>query len=118
MANLPTLLWILMLVVALPAMAVGGALLVRRAVGAEALALHNDVAGFIYAVIGVVYAVLLGFTAIIVWEQFRHAQQGVEREANALASLYRDAQVFPPDVRKQVDTVPHMWSACGALGRT
>ena len=33
-----------------------------------------DVAGFIYAVIGVVYAVLLGFSAIIVWEQYRQAR--------------------------------------------
>ena len=95
--------WTILLLGGLPAVAVGGALLVRRAVGPEVLSRHNDVAGFIYAVIGVVYAVLLGFTAIIVWEQFRHAQHGVEREANALADLYRNAQVFPPDVRKQVE---------------
>ncbi|MGH7724087.1 MAG: DUF4239 domain-containing protein [Candidatus Eiseniibacteriota bacterium] len=91
-----------LLLVAMPAAAVGGVLLVRRTVGPETLARHNDVAGFIYAVIGVVYAVLLGFTAIIVWEQFRHAQEIVEAEANALADLYRDAQVFPPEVRDAV----------------
>ena len=96
-------LWGILLVGALPALAVVGAMRVRRAVGLEVLERHNEVAGFIYAVVGVVYAVLLGFTAIIVWEQFRHAQQGVEREANALASLYRDARVFPPEVRKQVE---------------
>jgi hypothetical protein len=95
--------WSLFLLVMLPVLAVGATLLVRRAVGAEVLARHNDVAGFIYAVIGVVYAVLLGFSAIIVWEQFRQAQEGVEREANELADLYRDAQVFPPEVRKQVE---------------
>jgi hypothetical protein len=103
MSIVETWFWGILLVGALPALAVGGALLVRRAVGPEVLERHNEVAGFIYAVIGVVYAVLLGFTAIIVWEQFRHAQQGVEREANALADLYRDAQVFPPDVRKQME---------------
>jgi len=95
--------WSLLFVVALPALAVGGALLVRRAVGPEVLVHHNDVAGFIYSVIGVVYAVLLGFTAIIVWGQFRSAQENVEREANALVDLYRDAQVFPPEVREQMD---------------
>jgi hypothetical protein len=88
---------------ALPAVAVGAGLLLRRRVGPEVLARHNEVAGFIYAVIGVVYAVLLGFTAIIVWEQFRNAQNGVEREANALADLYRNARAFPPDVREQVE---------------
>lgn len=91
--------WTLLFMVALPALAVRGALLVRRLVGAEVLARHNDVAGFIYAVIGVVYAVLLGFTAIIVWEQFRHAQEGVGHEANALVDLYRDSRVCPPEVR-------------------
>lgn len=95
--------WIGLFVVVLPAVAVGGALLVRRVVGAEVLAHHNDVAGFIYAVVGVVYAVLLGFSAIIVWEQFRRAQEGVEHEANALADLYRDSRVFPPEIRDAVE---------------
>jgi Protein of unknown function (DUF4239) len=103
MSSIETWFWGILLVGALAALAVGGALLLRRAVDPAILERHNEVAGFIYSVIGVVYAVLLGFTAIIVWEQFRHAQQGVEREANALADLYRDAQVFPPDVRRQLE---------------
>ena len=102
MSNVETWFWILLLVLALPAIAAAGALLVRNAVGPDVLAHHNNVAGYIYGVIGVVYAVLLGFTAIMVWEQFRNAQEGVEREADALADLYRDAQNFPPEVREQV----------------
>jgi hypothetical protein len=93
---------VLLFVVLLPAAAITGALLVRRAVGADVLARHNDVAGFIYAVIGVLYAVLLGFSAIIVWEQFRNARENVELEANELADLYRDAQVFPAPVRDEI----------------
>ena len=46
-------------------LSVTGTLLVRRRVPVEVLERHNEVAGFIYGVIGVVYAVLLGFTAII-----------------------------------------------------
>ena len=103
MASVDTWFWVFVFVVALPACAVCGALLVGRIVGAEVLANHNDVAGFIYAVVGVVYAVLLGFSAIIVWEQFRRAQEGVEEEANALADLYRDSRVFPPEVRNAVE---------------
>jgi hypothetical protein len=95
--------WILLFVVALPTFAVSGALLVRRIVGVDVLVHHNEVAGFIYAVVGVVYAVLLGFSAIIVWEQFRHAEEDVAHEANALADLYRDSRVFPPEVRKAVE---------------
>ena len=103
MSSLEIWFWTLLLVVVTPALAGCGALVVRRAIGAEILARHNDVAGFIYGVIGVVYAVLLGFTAIIVWEQFRKAQEGVEMEANAVIDLYRNAQVFPSDVRGEVE---------------
>jgi hypothetical protein len=103
MSSFELWLWSLLFVVVSPALAVGGSLLVRRAIGPDVLARHNDVAGFIYSVIGVVYAVLLGFTAIIVWEQFRRAQEGAEQEANSLVDLYRNAQVFPADVRRQIE---------------
>jgi Protein of unknown function (DUF4239) len=86
-------------------LAVTGTVLSRRWVSVEILKLNNEVAGFIYGVIGVLYAVLLGFTAIIVWEQFDKAQAGVDQEANELADLYRDAQVFPDDTRRELETL-------------
>ena len=51
-----------------------------------------------------VYAVLLGFTAIIVWEQYDKAKAVVEQEANELADLHRDAQTFPDEVRRELET--------------
>jgi hypothetical protein len=62
------------------------------------------VAGFIYAVIGVVYAVLLGFATVTVWERYDRAQASVEQEANDLADLYRDAQTFPSDIRAELES--------------
>jgi len=97
-------LWGIVLVATLVVLAVTGMLLVRRRVGVEILKLNNEVAGFIYAVIGVLYAVLLGFTAIMTWERFDNAQAGVDQEANALADLYRNAQVFPEEVRRELET--------------
>ena len=94
----------ILLVGILVVFAVAGILLARRRFGVEVLKLNNEVAGFIYGVIGVLYAVLLGFTAIIVWERFDGAQEGVDREANALADLYRNSQVFPDDVRRELET--------------
>src|SRR6188768_2599896 len=96
--------WLLgiLLVASLILVAVAGTLGVRRRFGVETLKLNNEVAGFIYAVVGVLYAVLLGFTAIIVWERFDNAQAGVDHEANALADLYRNAQAFPDDVRRDI----------------
>ena len=64
MSSVETWFWILLLVLALPAIAAGGALLVRSAVGPDVLACHNNVAGFIYRVIGVVepQGTLFGFS--------------------------------------------------------
>jgi putative Mn2+ efflux pump MntP len=55
---------------------------------------HNDLAGFILAVIGVVYAVLLAFVAVTVWERFEAAETRSYEEASALSLVYRDADDF------------------------
>jgi len=83
-------------------LAIGGMLLVRRSVTLSTLESHNQVAGFIYSVVGVVYAVLLAFIAIIVWQQHTSVQSRVEQEANQLGDLYRNAQVFPEVVRMRL----------------
>lgn len=98
------MMWVFLLIAATVLLVVAGTMLVRRWVGVETLKFNNEVAGFIYAVVGVLYAVLLGFTAIIVWEQFDKAQAGVEQEANELADLWRDAQTFPDDTRRQMES--------------
>jgi hypothetical protein len=63
--------------------------LVRRIVGFERLVSNNEVAGFKFAVLGVVYAVLLGFAVITVWEKFKSAQEAVTTEATAAGVIYR-----------------------------
>jgi hypothetical protein len=50
--------------------AVAGMILVQRLVPPALRQEHNDVAGFIYAVLGVAYAVLLAFVVIVVWEEW------------------------------------------------
>ena len=46
--------------------AVGGLEVVQRLVPAASRQQHNEVAGFIYAVVGVIYAVLLALVVIAV----------------------------------------------------
>jgi hypothetical protein len=67
--------------------AVAGLELVQRLVPAQKRQEHNDVAGFLYAVVGVVYAVLLALLVIAVWEQYQRARETVESEANAVAEI-------------------------------
>jgi hypothetical protein len=53
------------------------------------------VAGFIYAVLGVSYAVLLGLMLIAVWEQWNAAQDVASDEANELAGIFWFAHALP-----------------------
>src|SRR5215211_6720857 len=75
--------------------AVGGLVLVQSLVSIERRKQHNDVAGFIYAVLGVSYAVLLGLMLIAVWEQWNAAQDVASDEANQLAGIFWYAHALP-----------------------
>jgi hypothetical protein len=75
--------------------AVAGLVAVQRLVPAARRREHNEVAGFIYAVVGVIYAVLLALTVIAVWEEHEAAKATVRQEANELADLFWLARRFP-----------------------
>ncbi len=75
--------------------AVVGLMLVQRLVPATIREEHNDVAGFIYAALGVIYAVLLALVVIAVWEEYGRARVTVESEANALAEIFWLAHQLP-----------------------
>jgi len=75
--------------------AVVGLTLVQRLVPLEVRQRQNDVAGFIYAVLGVIYAVLLALVVIATWEEFGRARLTVEAEANALAEIFWLAHQLP-----------------------
>jgi hypothetical protein len=62
--------------------------LVHRLVPAGSRQRSNDVAGFIYAALGVIYAVLLALVVIAVWEEYQSASETVEQEANATAEIF------------------------------
>jgi hypothetical protein len=69
-----------------------GPVLVRRFVALERLQTNNEVAGFKFAVVGVLYAVLLAFAVIVVWEKFNEAEEQIAVEAGAAVTLYRLAE--------------------------
>jgi Protein of unknown function (DUF4239) len=69
-----------------------GPALVRRYVPLERLTANNEIAGFKYAVLGVLYAVLLAFAIIVVWQKFSDAETSVVQEAGAATTIYRLSQ--------------------------
>jgi hypothetical protein len=64
-------------------------ILVRRRFGIERLTNNNEIAGFEFAAVSVIYAVLLAFAVIVVWEKFSDAETAVIQEAGAAATVYR-----------------------------
>jgi uncharacterized protein DUF4239 len=100
--TLPIWLTGVLFVIVLPALAIAIQLAIRRQWPVLADGEHNDVAGFIIAVVGVIYAVLLAFVVIVSWENFSQAESTVGQEASALRSIYRESQAFPPDERSRI----------------
>ncbi|ANZ13662.1 Protein of unknown function (DUF4239) [Streptomyces noursei ATCC 11455] len=79
---------------------------------------HNDVLGFVYAVVGVLYAMVLAFMVIVVWENTGAAQQTVYSEMVALRQIHDLAAALPAgpgakvitEERAYVDSViTHEW---------
>lgn len=75
--------------------AVAGAHCSHRVFAHSLLACDNDAKGVVLSVVGVVYAVVLGFVAIGVWERFDQAEIRTYDEAANLQVAYRDADSFP-----------------------
>jgi uncharacterized membrane protein YgaE (UPF0421/DUF939 family) len=87
-----------------------GLALVQRLVPTEVRQKHNDVAGFIYAVLGVIYAVLLALVVIAVWEEFGRARVTVESEANALAEIFWLAHQLPEPEGRELQELAHSYA--------
>jgi uncharacterized protein DUF4239 len=75
---------------------------VRRKVPHQVLREQNEVAGFIIAVLGVAYAVLLAFVIFTVWNRFEEARVVSAQEANALTNAFRVAEGFPDPARRRM----------------
>lgn len=83
-------LWVLILLLLLfTGLAMAGPILIRRRIAFDRLRVNNEVAGFKFATIGVLYAVLLGFVVIIAWERFHEAEGALAAESGAAATVYR-----------------------------
>ena len=111
LSSLP--LWLLILaIVAIPtALAMAAQALIHERVGVAKLAKNNEIAGFKFATVGVIYAVLLAFTVIVVWEKFNDAQSAVANEAGATAALFRYAQGKEPEATAMRTALTHYLKA-------
>ena len=102
LVHMPSWLFCLLMVVLYVSISIAGLLIIRKIYPHYKCKLHNDIAGFIFATIGVIYAVLLAFIVVVTWQDFDKAQDVTINEANCIAALYRDATPFPAGFRAEL----------------
>lgn len=92
------LIWIAVVV----GISVGGLVLFRKVVSHTRLESANPVSSAVFQVAGVLYAVLVAFVVVVVWEQFGNAEDASSMEASAVADLLRDSDALPAAYRTEV----------------
>jgi hypothetical protein len=106
------------------ALAVIGLLATRQPVGRQLSEGHNDIAGFLFTTVGVLYSILLAFIVFVVWQQFSSADLAVTQEAAMTVTVFRDTQRFPPADEQRAQTalrdyvkevVTSEWASHGTL---
>jgi hypothetical protein len=97
----PFLLLVLALILA-PLLACSGQWFVHNRLRGSGFFAANDVAGFIISVVGTLYAVVLGFITVIVWQQFGAAHLSVSLESASVGDVWHNAVGLPPAVRTRV----------------
>lgn len=89
MVELPLPALFLLIVGGWIAFALAGLALTPRLVPAPVLRKHNDVSGFVFGAVGVVYGAALAFVFVLVWEQFSDARRSAAAEAASAVTLLR-----------------------------
>jgi hypothetical protein len=103
--NIPTFWLAIGMVLVAIGLTLLGLLIVRRTAELRRLRSQHDVAGFLIAVVGVLYAVLLAFMVVIQWQEFSGAHDDANTEATAVGNLYRDAVALGPQGHNLTVTV-------------
>jgi hypothetical protein len=90
--------------------AIGGLIVVQSLVPSARRQEYNDVAGFIYAVLGVAYAVLLGLMVVAVWQDWQAAKDTATEEANELAAVFWLAHYLPESQAQDVQELARSYA--------
>ncbi len=105
--SLPTWLLALIIVSLTTGYSVGGLLIIRQRWPWAMRPEHCDLAQVFSSIAGVMYALILGFVTVAVWQGFDKAQNVVELEASAVSDLFRTADGYPDEAfrRRAQDSI-------------
>lgn len=85
--------------------AVAGVLVARRFLARRIREGHNEVVAPIFGAAATLYAVLLGFLVVLVWQQYDSAKSNVNEEASTLSTLYRMTNGMPDPEQREVRVI-------------
>jgi hypothetical protein len=75
---------------------------IHRLMPVELRRQHNEVIGFLIAVVAVFYGLIVASVLVIAINRFDHAQQVTETESNLVADVVRNAKAIAPDIERPV----------------
>lgn len=99
--NLPNWLFGVLTVSVFCVFGIGGLLATRRWVPSlhHASLSHNDIVGFYFGAITVLYGITLGLLMVGVWSTYTQTEDKVDHEASTLAAFYLDVSRYPEPIR-------------------
>ncbi len=99
--DLPNWLFCLLAILAFVAFGVAGLLPTRTWVRRQHRInhSHNDIVGYYLAAVTVFYGITLGLVAVGTWTTYSDVGTKVNREAEVISSIYRDAGGYPEPIR-------------------
>lgn len=95
----------ILFIIGLALFVAAAAFTVERLVPAKRREVHNEVVGFVYAVVGVTYAVLLGLVVISAWNNLDQTKANTYTECNALIWLDWYAYSLPQPQHAEVEVL-------------
>jgi hypothetical protein len=82
--------------------ALAGVLLARRVIREHVSEGHNDIPVPVFQTAGTIYAVLLAFSVIAVWQSYGAAKDNVAEEASTLTTLYRQTNAMQDTPQREL----------------
>ena len=93
----------ILFIIGLALLAAAATFTVERLIPAGRRMVHNDVIGYVYAVVGVTYAVLLGLVVITTWNTLDETRANTYSECNALIRLDWYAYELPQPQHTEIE---------------
>jgi hypothetical protein len=95
----------ILVIVGLALLLGGGTFALERLLPSHRRERHNDVVGFVYAVVGVAYAVLLGLVVIAAWNTLDEAEANTYTETDSLIQLDWYGHSLPQPQHAEVESL-------------